>query len=1037
MVALFVLDVRTRGDVIELFGKANGRCGRVRVEGFRPHFYLGPFSGEPEALEQAIADPEVRVEAVERWPFCGYYRSRTRFARISYPVSKPQSGVVAAVKGKGEVCEVGLNPVRRFLIEAELSGGSWVEHPDRDTVRFEELKAQDLGILPSLSTLCVWIEAENGRVKMIACEGMASTAIARKAEVQTLVAFETLVRRVDPDVLVTFDNRSLGLVIDRYKQLTGRGIKLGRGDEEARVRSVTTYSKDWIRSRAERRMASSNNLETHRLYGCDGRVAVDVLRFLLMRHGSTKLTEYSFREAVAVVLDEVDLEAPMLAASRCRLLLRMVQKLKCVAETVEMARVTGLELDVIMWQAASVRTEQLLLKAGRRLGFAMPLNAVPPSFSVPWHQDTTPFLFHPSPFPELQSHQQRLVSAGLMGNAPRGSVGLYRDPVAILDFASLYPSIFVAHNLCHSTLVVDDTQHKDHVCPGMDHGFVGRSVRDGLVAQLLRSLMRERRAVKVRLKERYDECLDARQLSLKMCANATYGYCGSTVSSLEAKPLAETCLRFGNYYCRLAIRAIQAEIPEARVVYAQTDSVFVLLPGRSYDEAVRVGQQCADLVTSKTPDPLALEFQRVLQPFVLLHVNRYAGTERGSLHVKGVGVDRGSPPFVRRVLRTTLEAALVSKDLELAKSAARRAVDALSSGRVDVDDLALGAFLWRQDHEDLQQMANGRRTKADVDALRTPHVALAVRLLKRGSNARFRLGEFVKGIVCAGARTQTDAMETPHRVIRDNIPVDLRLYLDKKLAPDLTRLLSRLGVDDREIRAILAPRAIARGQLSCDGAARLLGLSEDEELRRSTVRDHFLATTTTTSTTIQRPASRADVLRAISQTRRFERHWAALAAERHRRAARVFGLDPAAHAGVADLAAPLANLAKHLADLQPKAHPPLTPTRRRKNSLENDDDDGYAFATPTKASKVDVDDPPTVQTTTPPRRLAPRTPPTKPAVDLEDVVKDDEDPPWSCSLCTFVHSGSQARFLQCAVCGTERLCEDQQRATLSDEDDRA
>ena len=33
---------------------------------------------------------------------------------------------------------------------------------------------------------------------------------------------------------------------------------------------------------------------------------------------------------------------------------------------------------------------------------------------------------------------------------------LYREPVVILDFASLYPSLFQAHNLCYTTLVHPD-----------------------------------------------------------------------------------------------------------------------------------------------------------------------------------------------------------------------------------------------------------------------------------------------------------------------------------------------------------------------------------------------------------------------------------------------------------------------------------------------------------------------------------------------------------------------------------------------------
>jgi len=31
--------------------------------------------------------------------------------------------------------------------------------------------------------------------------------------------------------------------------------------------------------------------------------------------------------------------------------------------------------------------------------------------------------------------------------------GYYESPIATLDFASLYPSIMMAHNLCYSTLV--------------------------------------------------------------------------------------------------------------------------------------------------------------------------------------------------------------------------------------------------------------------------------------------------------------------------------------------------------------------------------------------------------------------------------------------------------------------------------------------------------------------------------------------------------------------------------------------------------
>lgn len=39
-------------------------------------------------------------------------------------------------------------------------------------------------------------------------------------------------------------------------------------------------------------------------------------------------------------------------------------------------------------------------------------------------------------------------------------IGYYDKPVATLDFASLYPSIMMAHNLCYTTLV---PKHRLHV----------------------------------------------------------------------------------------------------------------------------------------------------------------------------------------------------------------------------------------------------------------------------------------------------------------------------------------------------------------------------------------------------------------------------------------------------------------------------------------------------------------------------------------------------------------------------------------------
>ena len=121
---------------------------------------------------------------------------------------------------------------------------------------------------------------------MLAVGGRGEASLACGARVslfrdegRLLAAVETHLRNADPDVLFTFDDRRLGLLAQRFRARHRRALQLGRFDATPLAcASVTTYSKAWIKDRSERRMASANNLETHRCSGLGGRLGVDLLR---------------------------------------------------------------------------------------------------------------------------------------------------------------------------------------------------------------------------------------------------------------------------------------------------------------------------------------------------------------------------------------------------------------------------------------------------------------------------------------------------------------------------------------------------------------------------------------------------------------------------------------------------------------------------------------------------------------------------------------------------------------------------------------
>lgn len=55
----------------------------------------------------------------------------------------------------------------------------------------------------------------------------------------------------------------------------------------------------------------------------------------------------------------------------------------------------------------------------------------------------------------------------------------------------------------------------------------------------------------------------------------------------------------------------------ARVVYGDTDSLFVLVPGKSREQAFKIGAEIAEAVTLDNPKPVKLKLEKVYQPCIL------------------------------------------------------------------------------------------------------------------------------------------------------------------------------------------------------------------------------------------------------------------------------------------------------------------------------------------------------------------------------------------------------------------------------------
>lgn len=179
---------------------------------------------------------------------------------------------------------------------------------------------------------------------------------------------------------------------------------------------------------------------------------------------------------------------------------------------------------------------------------------------------------------------------------------LYRDPVVVLDFQSLYPSLIIAYNYCYSTIIGSMNSDQVRTC-GFIHNpqpseygleskedllsfdlfvapenisFVQKSVKVGLLPRMLEEILRARLIIKNAMKScdpKLRHVMDARQLALKYIANVTYGYTSASFSGrMPNVDIADSIVLSGRKTLERAIDFIESTSKwAAKVVYGDTD----------------------------------------------------------------------------------------------------------------------------------------------------------------------------------------------------------------------------------------------------------------------------------------------------------------------------------------------------------------------------------------------------------------------------------------------------------------------------------
>ncbi|KAI6181907.1 DNA polymerase [Aphelenchoides besseyi] len=598
-------------------------------------------------------------------------------------------------------------------------------------------------------------------------------------EDQMLSEWARFIRAVDPDIITGYNIHAFDFVYitERLKCLRNESIR----NYVLRIISRTSNSPCVVRD--VQKTSKEKGSRTYKQVRINGRVVLDTYWAIRREH---TLRSYTLNNVSYHFLGErkEDVEYKNITnmhqgtandrrrlASYClkdaELPLKLLNHLMVIINNVEMARVTGVPLNLLITQGQQVRIVFQLLRKAKSLNYL---------------------------FPSIKrSGEEDVPCEGGLVFEPRR--GYYPRPIVTLDFASLYPTIMIAYNLCYTTLIQnlpdDYVQDVDYIRAPSGDFFATPKRKHGLKM-----------------------VLNGRQLALKISANSIYGFTGATSGKLYNRELCQAITSFGRWILERTKELIETNSETESysrrnfcVLYGDTDSVMVDFDVTDVGTAIEVGKEIAQFISSNCKRPIELKFEKVYDPYLLIQKKRYAGVCYTSssdvpdkIETKGLEtIRRDNCPLIGNVMSQCMDLMLLKRDPEGAVSYAKKIIADLNQSKIDISQLIISKELRKTN----SQYRNDQ-----------PHASVAQLLQKRDPATAPQLGDRVPFVFVkrADKTLAADKAEDPSYVIANKIPIDYDYYFRHQLLNPLVRLLN--PVTNEKAEEILTTGKHARKHLT-------------------------------------------------------------------------------------------------------------------------------------------------------------------------------------------------------------------------------
>lgn len=773
----YLIDIDDSQEGITLFGiTEDGNRIKLVDDSYRPSFLVYPVDKEKaiKDIKEIIKKNSLPVTDIipEK---CIFYGQQKEFLRIFTKRHQDLQKVRDAIKtleakrgGSGSVYdefEYQISAYRMYLAQRGISCLNWYEV---ETVkdRIKTIKKTNAPSPPKLKILAfdmevIELQRGNPSVVMLSVytdefsqvityqEGQytVKTKIV-KDEREIIKEFLKIVEDYDPDIIAGYNSDLYDMPILRER---AKNLKI----------DISSLSRD----KSGITLSKRARFTTARLIG---RVHIDIFNFvfnilssilqseqLTLKNvsqellGDTKL-EMEYEDIVKAwdTADELDK-----LAKYCLKDSELVYKLAklLLPDIEELTRITGQSLFDTSRMPYSQLVEWYYIKKAKAQGRVIP---------------------NQPKFEEIKERQQITYEGGFVKEP---EVGLHRS-IAVVDFASLYPSIIATYNISIDTLNCSCCKQEANKIPGLPYWFCKK--QRGFESMVVEELLIERLELKRQLKKLQPDSheyflLDTKQRALKTIINASYGYYAYPASRWYSKECAESITAVGRYWIKEVLE--RAEDKGFHPIYGDTDSAFLKFEGKSKEELENFIKEINELL----PGIMRLD----LEDFYIkgLFVPREAGgvakkryallDEKGRLKIRGLEiVRRDLSQYARKTQQEILRICLIEEDIDKAFKYLEERIKQLKEGKYDIKELVV--------YEQLSKPVSEYK-------LISPHVIAAKRLLQKGIPVGE--GSVIGYIIQKGAGSISERAYPIE--FADFSKIDINYYIENQIVPAAMRIL--------------------------------------------------------------------------------------------------------------------------------------------------------------------------------------------------------------------------------------------------------